>query len=161
MLFGFRDFASVLRGSVSLLPRPLSPNVRRYCRMSRKLLLTVAVMLAVVLGSGMCLRVLLWPNRAVVRNGSGRELRGIRLLLRDLDGRIFLDKVVPRLGPGEAVMFRHDRNDSRAELRFTLTGEERRHEEPYTIDLWRGEGWALEVKPDGSVRGYYDYPRSE
>jgi len=116
----------------------------------RRKVLIAAFVLALGVGAVLLLPAFLWPNRAIIQNASGDELRDVRLVLSDFQGGVFLDEQMPRLAPGESIRFRHNRNDLRAELSYTLSGKEQKYEQPY-IDLWRGEGYVFAVRPDGTV----------
>jgi hypothetical protein len=95
-------------------------------------------------------------NRLIVRNAAGVELKSVQVDLR-LSGGNTLGRTLASLPPGQSLVINHEANDSTVTLRFALRESPRTHVTPY-IDLWRGEGWVLEIQPDGAVKEGYDYP---
>ena len=120
--------------------------MKRFLRPSTIILATLFVLLA------FGIRWLLWPNKAIIQNSSDWELQDVTLVMTDLDGRVFLNKHVRRLAPGEKIVYRHGHNDSRAELHYTHRGKSRTQTFGY-IDLWTGESAVFLVEPGGSARG--------
>ncbi len=100
------------------------------------------------------------PNRALVRNSSGVGIHQVRLELRDLQDKPFLDERIGDLLPGQQVIFQHQQNASKAHLTFLLEGKIHEFDEPY-IDLWTGEGWLFDVLPGGEIRTGYDPQRRD
>lgn len=124
--------------------------------MIRTIALSLLVIKALAAGTYLLPRILC-RNRVEVRNSTPHQLSDIRLEMDDLEGRRFLDRELPRMAPGESVVFRHRECDWQGEVRFLLGGEEQRHVQE-RVDLWAGEGWVFEVLPDGTVRTGYDHP---
>jgi len=61
---------------------------------------------------------------------------------------------VSRLEPDDDVVIRHGINDFGVDLVFRMSEKEYQHSEPY-VDLWKGEGWVIDVQPDGSAKSGY------
>ncbi len=116
------------------------------------ILVCVCVLLLALYGLDCFLR----PNRVTVRNLSGRTVANVTLELRSLDGDWKLTRHESSLPPGRSLRLRHSQNDTRGWLRFRIDDAEREHEETY-IDLWTGEGWLLDIQPDGAVESGYDH----
>jgi hypothetical protein len=95
-------------------------------------------------------------NRLVIRNLGRTQAAGLHVEL-SYPGKPTTSFSRAVLLPGESWMVRHGYHDSRVALRFSSGGATRSFVAPY-VDLWTGEGWVLEIQPDGSVKQGYDYP---
>lgn len=116
----------------------------------------VAIVLTVVAAGGAAAGRMRFSNRFVLRNASGTTLGEIHVVARHLDGRVAIDRTLVSLAAGSSTTIRHALNDSRVTLDFQMLGALRHLDLGY-IDLWKGEGWVMEVQPDGSVQQGYDY----
>ncbi len=101
-----------------------------------------------------------FSNRFVIRNATGATLGEIHVVARHLDGRVAFEQTVASLAVGTSATIRHALNDSRLSLDFKMVGVVRHFDVRY-IDLWKGEGWVLEIQSDGSVKQGYDYTGSQ
>ena len=117
----------------------------------------VVLVLITVLSTGCSDRL---PNRVVVRNSAGTEISGITLVLDQVGGEKSLEESVSNLRPAEKLTLRHDMNDLSVNLRYTVGETAHEHCEEY-VDLWSGETWLLDIRPDGTVRAGYESPRFE
>jgi hypothetical protein len=100
-------------------------------------------------------------ERTRIHNLSGQPITDVVLELHGAYQDTWtLTKKTPALRSGNRLTLHHSQRDSKAILQFTLGQRSIRFEEPYT-DLWTGEGWCLDILPDGQVTGHYDYrPRT-
>ncbi len=98
-----------------------------------------------------------WSNRYVIRNATGATLGAVHVVARHLDGRVAFEQTVADLPADSSAAIRHALDDSRLSLDFEMVGAAR-HFDADCIDLWKGEGWVLEIQSDGSVKQGYDYP---
>ena len=94
------------------------------------------------------------PNRTILRNSSGAEITNVSLSVHSLDGAVTVSREVKRIGPDESLVLRHGLNDPRVKVSFRLRGKGHEYAENY-VDLWTGEGWVLDVFPDGSIHSGY------
>jgi len=120
--------------------------------MNKAILGVAAVCVLAALGA-----FLLWaraPNSTILRNSSGAEITNAHLSVQSLDGTKTLSKKAEKIGAGESLVLRHSLTDSRATVSFRLEGKQHRYARNY-VDLWTGEGWILEIMPDGSVQSGY------
>ncbi len=123
-------------------------------RASRRLLLGIATV--VILGAALY-AIFGWrfgTQRLIVRNASGVEIADVRLDIVELDGAGARSRRAERLAPGEQVLLRHGMRDLSVDVTFVLNGAAYQVHEPY-IDLWTGEGWVVEIQPDGSATTGY------
>lgn len=116
----------------------------------------VAIFLTIAAACGAAAWWARFSNRFVLRNASGASLGEVRVVARHLDGRVAIDRTVASLAVGSSATIRHALNDSRVTLDFLMLGTVRHLDLGY-IDLWKGEGWVMEIQPDGSVQQGYDY----
>jgi len=116
-------------------------------------LLAAASIVALVLA--FMLRVWYPQNRIVLRNSSSADILDLQLSMRSQGGTQQIAEVVPRLKEGESVVFRHPMNDLHVELEFKEPTGTYRHVNR-SIDLWTGEGWLIDILPDGAVREGYE-----
>jgi hypothetical protein len=117
---------------------------------------TLLVLVAVVAFFAWAGSWLAYPNRLILRNASGSDLTEVRLWISDTKGNVVHQFSATRLGAGSSETIWHGLNDSSVRLVFQINGAERQFDNPY-IDLWTGEGWALEIQPDGSMKEEYDH----
>ena len=94
------------------------------------------------------------PHRTILRNFSGDEITNVCLSVQNLDGTKSISRNAERIGEGESLVLRHGLNDSRVKVSFCRAGNEHTYAEDY-VDLWTGEGWLLDVTPDGSIQSGY------
>ena len=99
------------------------------------------------------------PNRTIVHNASGTALENIRIEVEARDGSRQLVEKTDRLEDGDSFVLHHDMNDSRVTLTCSFGATHLEYTENY-VDLWTGEGWVLEVRPDGTVQSGYEKPRA-
>ena len=123
----------------------------------RVLLVAAALAVVLILGPGTYLTV--WPNRMVVRNSGAVPLSTVSLTVQNLAGTWSCTWNAALLLPGQSFVIRHGQNDTRATLRFNCGGMTHEFAEPY-IDLWRGESWILDIRPDSSVVSRREIGRS-
>ena len=123
--------------------------------MLKRAMLVVTVLIIVGAGALVAYKALALPNRVIVRNSSGRTLDSVHLTLRSTDGIQTQERDIPSLEPDREVVVRHGMNDSSLDVVFRRSGKEYKYSEPY-IDLWRGEGWVIDVQPDGTVKSGYE-----
>jgi len=98
------------------------------------------------------------PNRVVVVNRSGGDVRQVTLTLKPLDGSEPIARSYGVIAAGESEQIAHAFNDSSAILEFLDGhGSPRRIETPY-IDLWTGQGWSFTLRADGVVEQGFDDP---
>jgi hypothetical protein len=126
--------------------------------MKKVIIVTSSILVAVV--AFLCVYELYFANRLVVRNSSGVDVKDVTLSVQDLDGKWHASKSATLLKPGASLVIRHSKNDTRAELAYTINGTSRVYKQNY-IDLWTGEEWLFDIQPDGSVQSGYDYPRND
>lgn len=83
------------------------------------------------------------------------------MTLRDCGtGTVFRTLEADSLRPGSSATIRHGRNDLSQALRYMIAGEAVTYSQAY-VDLWRGEGWVLAIRPNGRVQSGHDYdPRT-
>jgi hypothetical protein len=81
----------------------------------------------------------------------------VQFMLRStaIDGKA--SHAVPSVRPGKSFTVNHEYNDLAVSLRFESKGLGKIYEIGY-IDLWRGEGWILEIQPDLTLKEGYDHP---
>jgi hypothetical protein len=96
-------------------------------------------------------------ERAIVRNSTGAEMTDINLILQRHGGTDSLSKSAVSLPDGESLVVEHSMLDLSVQLSYRIAGASYEHCEAY-VDLWAGEGWLLDVQPDGTVRSRHDYP---
>jgi hypothetical protein len=99
-------------------------------------------------------------NRAVVLNSTGSEVTDVDLLLSEFGGKATVSKKAASLASGKRLAVRHGMNDLRVVLRFTTGGTPHEHTEEY-VDLWTGQGWVLDIQPDGTVKSGYEGQRTD
>ena len=125
--------------------------------MRRRLLIRLALSLAILAVIGGTLFMLWQPNRIILHNGSEKEVRDVELVLRRISsagGAEVKRRTVERLMPGDSLTLRHRLSDSSVELSFTLGDRRFTHVVPY-IDLWTGEAWNLASQRSGRLlQGY-------
>jgi hypothetical protein len=121
----------------------------------RFMIVALLLLIAAAIGCGVWFLAASSRMKVVVRNGGESEIRNVHLVLRDLDGVWMIEREAAILAPGEEIVIGHRQTDLRAESTFTnATGRECVHREGY-IDLWTGEGWLIEIQPDGTVKSGY------
>lgn len=114
-----------------------------------------AIILIIAAACGAAAWWMRFSNRLLLRNASGAALGEIHVVARHLDGRVAIDRTVASLAAGSSATIRHALNDSRVTLEFQMLGAVRHLDLGY-IDLWKGEGWVIEIQADGSVQQGYD-----
>jgi hypothetical protein len=99
------------------------------------------------------------PNRAVILNLSGAEIRQVSLTLTPLGSEAApLVRSFSVIRAGESRTVAHAFNDFTSVLQFVdADGNARRHATPH-IDLWTGEAWVFAIEPGGNVEENYYYP---
>ena len=100
------------------------------------------------------------PSRTILRNSSGETITSIRLVVQEHSGSKTFSRNVQSLAPGESVVLRHNLNDSKVRLAFTLGNTSKEHVEDY-VDLWRGECWLIDVQPEGKIQSGYESSKND
>ncbi len=145
-----------MRGVLSGHPRQARRSAQPLGPMTNaKRLLVAAVALAMMAAIGIGAYFAVYPNRIIVRNSSAYPLSDVLLTVENLDSTWSRSRTATRLLPGESLVVRHGHNDTRATLKFEASGSTHEFTEPY-IDLWRGETWVFDIRPDSSVNSRYE-----
>jgi len=126
--------------------------------LAKRVTLVAGVLIVVAVLALVADKTIVRPNRLIVRNSSGKALDDVHLNIRSKNGHQAIQRDVLSLEPGCNVVVRHGMNDSSLDMVFSKSGKEYKHSEPY-IDLWTGEGWVIEVQPDGTVTSGYESVR--
>lgn len=95
------------------------------------------------------------PCYLVVLDRSGAALHRVELAVREHDGDGAITRSMVALRDGGLVRVPHGWTDSNLEVRCLLHDQEVRHHGRYA-DLWRREGWRIDVGPGGVVSSHYD-----
>jgi hypothetical protein len=96
----------------------------------------------------------LWPNSIQVLNSTDSTVTDVTLNLLSTDGKWNFARSIKRLGPGQSIIVRHNKNDTAAELTYSIDGRANTFREPY-IDLWKDERWVFVLEQSGLVVSDY------
>jgi hypothetical protein len=117
---------------------------------------SVVVVAVVLVAVALTVFWLAFPNRTIVRNSSGENIASVRLVVQEHGGTKPFSRSMKSLDPEESMVLRHNLNDSKVKLTFFLDGKSQQYVEDH-VDLWRGEGWLIDVQPAGKIESNYDY----
>jgi len=87
-------------------------------------------------------------TQIVIRNGTDTTLADVEIVLDDSNGKGTTTRIIEQLKPGEERALRAG-TDTSVRISFVLAGTRHVHKE--SVDLFRGETYAFEIQPDGSV----------